>query len=322
MKKIFYSILTLVSALTMTSCSSGDPEFPDFDYQTVYFASNVMMRTVELGKDQEVDLTMDNQHKVRITATMGGSYGNKRDITVNIAVDPTLLEGKTFNDGTPMTLMPSDYYEMADTKIVIPAGSILGGVEVRLTDAFFNDPKSISNNYVIPVKMTQLVSGADSILEDKNFVLYTLKYVNPWHADYLRRGTDEITSAAGTRTVERKAEYIERDETVYLKTTGYMTDLLNITLKDDDNKDINVGLQLTFDQSGACRITSATEGITVSGTGNFVENGEKKVINGEDRDALYLEYTINIADKGITCKTKDTLVLKARGIMPEYMTLK
>lgn len=322
MKKIFYSILTLVSALTMTSCSSGDPEFPDFDYQTVYFASNVMMRTVELGKDQEVDLTMDNQHKVRITATMGGSYGNKRDITVNIAVDPTLLEGKTFKDGTPMTLMPSDYYEMADTKIVIPAGSILGGVEVRLTDAFFNDPKSISNNYVIPVKMTQLVSGADSILEDKNFVLYTLKYVNPWHADYLRRGTDEITSAAGTRTVERKAEYIERDETVYLKTTGYMTDLLNITVKDDDNKDINVGLQLTFDQSGACQITSATEGITVSGTGNFVENGEKKAINGEDRDALYLEYTINIADKGITYKTKDTLVLKARGIMPEYMTLK
>lgn len=322
MKKIFYSILTLVSALTMTSCSSGDPEFPDFDYQTVYFASNVMMRTVELGKDQEVDLTMDNQHKVRITATMGGSYGNKRDITVNIAVDPTLLEGKTFNDGTPMTLMPSDYYEMADTKIVIPAGSILGGVEVQLTDAFFNDPKSISNNYVIPVKMTQLVGGADHILENKDFVLYAVKYVNPWHADYLRRGTDEITSAAGTRTVERKAEYIERDETVYLKTTGYMTDILNITLKDDDNKDINVGLQLTFDQSGACQITSATDGITVSGTGNFVENGEKKAINGEDRDALYLEYTINIADKGITCKTKDTLVLKARGIMPEYMTLK
>ena len=81
--------MALVSCLTMTSCSSGDPEFPDFDYQTVYFASNVMMRTVELGKDMEVDLTMDNEHKVRITATMGGSYGNKRDITVNIAVDPT-----------------------------------------------------------------------------------------------------------------------------------------------------------------------------------------------------------------------------------------
>ena len=58
MKKIFYSIMALVSCLTMTSCSSGDPEFPDFDYQTVYFASNVMMRTVELGKDMEVDLTM------------------------------------------------------------------------------------------------------------------------------------------------------------------------------------------------------------------------------------------------------------------------
>lgn len=322
MKKIFYSILTLVSALTMTSCSSGDPEFPDFDYQSVYFASNVVLRTVELGRDREVDLTLDNQHKVRVTATMGGSYGNKRDITVNIAVDPKLIEGKTFEDGTPMTLLPSSHYTMADSKIVIPAGSILGGVEVQLTEAFFNDPKSISNNYVIPVKMTQLVSGADTILENKNYVLYSVKYVNPWHADYLRRGTDEITSAAGTRTEERKADYIERDETVYLKTTGYMTDLLNITIKDDDNKDINVGMQLTFDQSGKCVISSATDGITVSGTGNFVENGEKQAINGQDCDALYLEYTINVADKGITCKTKDTLVLKARGIKPEYMTLK
>lgn len=322
MKKIFYSIMALVSCLTMTSCSSGDPEFPDFDYQTVYFASNVMMRTVELGKDMEVDLTMDNQHKVRITATMGGSYGNKSDITVNIAVDPTLIEGKTFEDGTPMTLLPSTHYEMADSKIVIPAGNILGGVEVKLTDAFFNDPKSISNNYVIPVKMTQLVSGADSILSDKNFVIYAVKYVNPWHAHYLRRGTDEITSPAGTRTEERKAEYVERDETVYLKTSGYKSDILEVTLKDDNNENITVAMQLTFDEAGKCQIASATDGITVIGSGEFVENGEKKVINGQDRDALYLDYTINIADKGITCKTKDTLVLKARGIMPEYMTLK
>ena len=321
MKKIFYSILALVSCLSMTSCSSGDPEFDDFDYQTVYFASNVTLRTLELGRDKEVDLTMDNQHKVRITATMGGSYGNKRDITVNIAVDPTLCEGKVFADKTPMTVMPSSHYKLADSKIVIPAGQILGGVEVELTDAFFNDPKSLSNNYVIPVKMTSLVSGADSILEKKNFVLYAVKYVNPWHAEYLRRGEDVLTTPAGTKTLVRKADYIERDEAIKLVTTGYMTDLMTVVIKDDNGKDVNVPLQLTFNNDGKCTVSGGAEGITASGSGSFVIDGEKKAINGEDRDVLYLDYEFSIPSKGISCKTKDTLVLKIRGIKPEYMTL-
>lgn len=321
MKKIFYSILTLVSALAMTACSSGDPEYDDFDYQTVYFAKNVTLRTLELGKDKEVDLTLDNQHKVRVTATMGGSYGNKRDITVNIAVDPTLCDGKKFSDGTPMTVMPDTYYKLADSKIVIPAGQILGGVEVELTDDFFNDPKSLSNNYVIPVKMTGLVSGADSILQDKDFVLYAVKYVNPWHAEYLRRGEDVLTTPAGTKTLVRKADYIEKDEPIKLVTASYTSDIMTVTVKDDKNNNVNVDLLLTFDSEGKCRVSSATEGVTASGSGMFVENGEKQAINGEDRDVITLNYEFSIPSRGISCKTTDTLVLKLRGIEPEYMTL-
>ena len=37
-------------------------------------------------------------------------------------------------------------------KIIIPAGKVMGGIEVQLTDAFFADPRSIKNTFVIPLK--------------------------------------------------------------------------------------------------------------------------------------------------------------------------
>ena len=321
MKKIFYSIFAAAAALTMTSCESGDQEFDDFEYQTVYFAYSGVARTVELGKDQEVDLTLDNQHKVRITATMGGSYGNKRDITVKIAVDPTLIEGKTFADGTPMELMPTNYYKMASDQIVIPAGNLLGGVEVELSDAFFADPKALSNNYVIPVKMTQLVSGADSILETKNFVCYGVKYVNKYHADYLRRGVDNKSVSGESSTIVRHKEYIEYDESVSMKTLSLTGNTLPLTFKDEEDKAKTVNLQLNFGSDGACTITSGTDGVQVNGTGKFVENGEKKAISNQDRDVIYLDYNVKLNDK-VSYSTKDTLVLQARGIAPETFTVK
>lgn len=310
-----------VAALAMTSCESGNPEFDDFDRQTVYFAYNGVARTVELGKDQEVDLTLDNQHKVRITATMGGSYGNKRDITVKIAVDPTIIEGKTFPGGNAMELMPSSYYKMASDQIVIPAGSLVGGVEVELSDAFFNDPKALSNNYVIPVKMTSIVSGADSILESHSFVCYAVKYVNPYHAYYLRRGVDNVNIDGASSTNVRHKAYIEYDESVSMSTLSLTGNCLPLTFKNEEGKDKTVELHLNFGSDGACTITSGTDGVEVTGSGKFVENGEKKAISNQDRDVIYLDYNVKLNDK-VSYATKDTLVLQARGIAPETFTVK
>ena len=98
--------------------------------------------------------------------------------------------------------MSVTHYKLASNQINIPAGSIMGGVEVHLTDAFFADEKALEQNYVIPLRMTE-VQGADSILEGKaavgdpvltnnghwsvqpkNFILYAVKYVNPQHGEY------------------------------------------------------------------------------------------------------------------------------------------
>lgn len=302
----------------LTSCESGNPEYDDFDYQTVYFANQTPLRTVELGTDPEVDLTMDNLHKIEIKATMGGSYGNKRDILVDVAVDESLCNGLKFADGHDVLPLPSSHYRMASTLLTIPQGSLLGGVEVELTDAFFNDPKSISTNYVIPVRMTELRQGADSILEDKDYVLYGVKFVNRWHAAYLRRGVDRMTADGTTSTNVRHAEYIERDEQVNLTTSAYRACTFTPSLRDAQGKEVNVTLNLSFSDDGSCQVSTSTEGATATGSGKFVEKGEKKAIGTEDRDVLYLDYQIQLADRNLGYATQDTLVVLARGIKPEY----
>ena len=101
----------------------------------------------------------------------------------------------------------------------------------QLKDAFFEDEKALSNNYVIPVVMKgqkgadRIITGEPLIDGDqpartnsaywsvlpKDYVLYCVKYINPWHGFYLRRGIDQITTADGTITTNvRHEESVEK----------------------------------------------------------------------------------------------------------------
>ena len=53
-KKLAYIGLTSL-LLSFTACESSDNEFSDFDYQTVYFANQYGLRTIELGEDEFLD---------------------------------------------------------------------------------------------------------------------------------------------------------------------------------------------------------------------------------------------------------------------------
>ena len=315
----YIALLALPMLLGLTSCHSGDQEFPDYGSTSVYFANQGYVRTIELGEDMEVDLTNDNNHEFSINAAMGGGYGNKRDIKVGFAVDPTLLENKTFDDGTPMTLLPSDYYQLESNQMVIPSGKIQGGVKVKLTDAFFADPLATTRHYVLPVRITN-VEGADSVLESKNYVLCAVKYVNPWQGIYLRRGVDVVTNADGTQTTEvRHAQYVEKDELQSILTKGLNVATMAVQVKDASGKATTCNLLLSF-SGNDCKVSTLTSGFTVEGSGSFVLKGEKQSMGGKDRNALYLKYTIQSQTLGKTIATTDTLVLRDRGIAPEYFT--
>ncbi|SHN28561.1 protein of unknown function [Cyclobacterium lianum] len=334
MKKIPYIIIVI--ALLFSSCENQDWEFPDFEYQTVYFAYQFPVRTITFGEDI-FDTSLDNEGKFKLMVTTGGVYSSPRDVTVQIEVDESLAEGLLFEEGgDEIEVLTSEYYQLSSETLTIPRGEIAGGVEVQLTGAFFNDPRAIKNTFVLPVKITS-VSNADSILSGipvvenpnrsiaddwfptpKDFTLYALKYINQWHGNYLRRGSDNITGksdAISDKVIIRREESVEFDEVNQLITESLSEVLFPLVIADEGGENITADLLLTFDDEGNCTVSAAHEGYTATGSGKFVSKGETSSWGNQDRDAIYLDYEIDLPQMHVV--TLDTLVMRNRGVAME-----
>ena len=332
MKRIF--LLSSFVVVLLVACNK-DWSFPDYKYSTVYFPYQSPVRTLVLGKDI-IDNTLDNQHKFLIMATMGGVYENKKNISLGVALDETLAAKLKFSSPTGDTLMPmpANYYTLPkDMKIVIPEGKMMGGLEIQLTDAFFQDPLSIKNTYVIPLKITS-VSNADSILKGKSdlpspdrrkpadwvltpkdFVLFAVKYVNPYHGFYLRRGVDDAKGTGGNTSLDTNvvyhAAYVEKDQVVSALTTSLNQVSMSLNAKNKGNINAPFQLILNFDGQGKCTVTQpATASYTITGNGEFVKDGD--MWGNEKRDVIRLKYQVNF---GATIHSfSDTIVARDRGV--------
>ena len=355
LKNFIYGAALGVISLTCASCYNADQEFPDYQGgTTAYFAYQFPVRTVVLGNDI-YDNAIDNEHKIQIWSTMGGAYGG-RDAYVDITVDESLCENLYFvdeggNPDEPVRPMPSNYYSLA-SNVIQYNGDQRGYVEVQLTDAFFSDPKSVEETYVIPLRMTS-VRGIDHILtgtpreglspsrtntEDwdilaKDYVLYCVKYMNPWQAKYIRRGVDNITENEVTTQVVRKdfslvnsdlEHYTENpvnqnDEICGIISKNMTQAIFPISVnigKDasgETRPSQNCNLILTFD-GDKCTISGDDEEIPSSGSGEFIVNGTEKSeykdyqwgnLNGKpvQRDILRLAYSVKFK-KGRVIGTK------------------
>lgn len=329
---------------SMTSCENQGVEFPNYEGgTTVYFAYQYPVRTIVLG-DDTYDTTLDNEHRCEIYATMGGVYKNQKNISIDIAVDNGLCDNLFFEDGSPVQAMPSNYYTLAGSKIILDK-KIQGSVGVQLQDAFFSDPDALKKTYVIPLLMTK-VQNADSILsgrhliqnaprtyseawdiQPQDYVLYAVKFINPWHAKYLRRGVDLVTENGATAMNVRRKPHVENDELCSLTTASLKVTKFPVKTTVSDGlggvQTLTCDLLLTFNDNNECTISTDTQGYTASGSGKFVKNGEKNSWGNKDRNAMYLEYNINFGSKQYV--TKDTLVVQTRGIdselfVPTYKT--
>lgn len=345
MKKLILFLLIL--AASITGCENDPISFPDYEYSSVYFPYQYPVRTITLGEDI-YDNTLDLQHKCNIMAALSGVYENNKDVTIDFVVADTIPNrfNFVFTPVRPIIPMPRNYYTLASDQIVIKKGTISGGVEVQLTDAYFNDPLSLQTNYVIPLLMTTVVN-ADTILQgkpliagakprrlranqwdvvSKDYVLYAIKYINTWHGYYLRRGKDVVTGAVNSTIVRRPKDVQTYDSglsnvsqwLVQLNSTSLKALKFPVVLKDAANADYTCNLNITFDDNGNCVITSSDPAtFTATGSGKFVKKGEKNSFGNVDRDVLYLDYTINHPGKGITTQTKDTLLMRNRGVVKE-----
>lgn len=149
----------------------------------------------------------------------------------------------------------------------------------------------------------------------KDYTLYCVKYINQWHANYLRRGKDVITDGGTTTTNVRHKEFVEKDEITSLKSASLTSVEYPVTLS-VNGTNTTCTLLLSFDNQGKCTVSSKTNGFTATGNGTFVKNGEKKSWGNKDRNALYLDYTVDLAG-GKKYVTKDTLVVRDRGVKME-----
>ncbi|WP_127124561.1 DUF5627 domain-containing protein [Pseudoflavitalea rhizosphaerae] len=338
MKKLI--LLSFILLVVFYSCSNKDTVFPDYKYSTVYFPYQSPVKTLVLGEDI-YDNTLDNQHKCLVMATMGGVYENKKNITLTVVADPSLAQDLKFESaaGDDIVMMPESYYSLPSTKdqtILIPSGKFMGGLEVQLKDEFFQDPRSIKNTFVIPMRITG-VTNADSVLSGKSnlpdpdrrnagdwvtvpkdYVLFAVKYINPYHGTYLRRGIDNVNGAGGNTaldtTVIYHAPFVEKDELCNMVTTSLNEVSVSLNAKNRGNVNVPFQLILHFDNQGKCSIANpATASYTITGTGELVKKGD--MWGNEKRDVLYLQYQ---ADFGTTTHAfKDTIVLRDRGVKME-----
>jgi len=308
--------------IALSSCKNSEFDFPDNEVQTVYFAYQGPIRTVTMGEDI-FDTTLDNQGKIQIMGTTAGVYSNKNDITIGISVNNALVQGNSFPApyNNAVVAMPANYYRLASDKIVIPKGSLIGGVEVQLTDAFFADPLAVTRNYVIPLVMNSVDQGK-TILNNKNFTLYAVKYINTWDGNYLRRGKDVVTGKNGNtalnQNIIRHNQFVEKDEINKLNTRSLTQLEFPVTFRGNGGVNINRTLLLNFDAAGNCAITAADASFTATGSGKFVKKGEKQSWGNQDRDALYLNYQVELSDR--TINTMDTLVMRDRAVKAETFT--
>jgi len=361
LKKYIYGVALGVFSLTFASCYNADKEFPDYEGgTTAYFAYQYPIRTLVLGNDI-YNNDLDNAHKCQIWATMGGAYSG-RNATVDIVVDESLCDNLWFPDegGNPkdsVLPLPHDFYnydELAST-VINYNGEPRGYVEVKFTDKFFSSDKTMKTTYVIPLRMTN-VSGIDRILTGtplegtnpvrtnteewsvlaKDYVLYCVKYMNPWEGKYIRRGVDKIQNGDLYSEVVRKdmslvntdvEHYKENpvnanDEVCSIKTKNMTQAIFPVSFRVAGGS-IYCNLILTFN-GDQCTVSTDDENVTASGSGEFITKGTERPEYKEyqwgsnegvlvQRDILRLAYEVKFNDKDIQISTADTLVVQTRG---------
>ena len=341
MKRIIAIAGVLLMTLGIFSCKNQSWSFPDFDYTTTYFPIQYPLRTLVLG-DYMYDNSMDKELKFLISATMGGAYENKQNVTVGFQVDNSLTTN-LFTGTTPMMAMPANWYTLSSAnEIVIPKGSFAGGVTVQLTNAFLADTNSVRAYWAIPLRMTS--TTADSLLAGKSgmtnpdrriatdwavapkdFTIFGVKYVNEWHGKYLLRGTDVIKAPNGTilETITYHTTYLEGNSIVSLLTSRRNQVKYSNSIKRASNKGGSPGsfemkLDFNVDDITQASLSSTTRfpKFPVTGTAKMVRAENSPESWGDkSRDVIYLDYQVQVADT--IHFIKDTLVFRDKAVKYE-----
>ncbi|MHB0753784.1 DUF5627 domain-containing protein [Polaribacter sp. M15] len=193
----------------------------------------------------------------------------------------------------------------------------------------------------------------------KDYTLFGIKYMNKYQGIYLRRGEDtalgsneSVTVYANgdpTETVTEniegstvyRSEFVVEDELLPLATSGRNEVTTTIAVRRPGSAtNSTLFLNLAFNDNEEITVTNAdpNSSVTVTGTGNFVEDGDEW--GGKSRDVIYLDFqyrelVVEVSENrffgrliSTTTNTfdllhtvKDTLVIRDRDVKFEEFTI-
>lgn len=171
--KLNIKTLTIAAAavLPLSGCGFGDY---DIEYPTkrVLFTYQTYNYQVVVGEGL----------RLKVGFVFAGLPENDRDRVVKYAVDPSLV---TDEDQMPL---PEGYYTFDNpSEIVIPKGALKAYMPVRLDSAaFVNDPKALTGEYILPVRITE--ADADEISPGKGYTMISLSYQGRQYGNYTYKG--------------------------------------------------------------------------------------------------------------------------------------
>ncbi len=333
-----YKISLLILLVACIACENQDFEYQDFEYTAVYFPVQYPVKTLVLGDDR-IDNSMDRELKFQIGVAIGGLYSNNRSWQVEYAIEKDLVDTLVNQKGDTLKVLPDAYYTLnPPDKITIDPGSFSGFAEVQLTNNFLDDPLAIVSSYVIPLRIKK--TDADSILtgkplvlnpdphipdnwdpnaQPKDFVLFGIKYINPYHGYYLHRGLDINLGTTGdpVDTVIYSQKYREQDQVVEFITTGRSSIVTNF-VGINTSLDGKYSMELLFSDDGTVKIDSTVSSLQkTTGTGRFVDDGDEWA--GIKQNAIYLDYSYKVGEE--THHVLDTLVYRNNGVAFEENTV-
>lgn len=178
--KIKKFILPFVLLGFLTSCY--DDYTSDFETPNMGFAVAKPVRTVIAERDMSIYI--------------GVSIGGKRKVDMNdwakFVIDPTLIIDED------KALLPTSHYKLSDeTHFRVRKSNLpVADVAVNFTDAFYNDPLSLQEHYVLPFRMTENSLG--TIRENAESTLAVIKYISNYAGTYYRMGTITEVNNSGT----------------------------------------------------------------------------------------------------------------------------
>lgn len=304
MKNLLFSafisfILVVLSGFV--GCTFSDPDL-EYSYTSVLFTYQDYNRNVVVGEGLNLSAGI----------VFAGVLDNKEERKVSYVIDPLLLEG------TSKTLLPSSYYTLGHpSQIVIPKGELKGYLPVVLDSAaFLADPKSLTGEYAIPLRLVS-ATGVDVIDDEKSSVRMSISYFGKHYGNYYYSGDfDKIMD--GVTYVSSSYKYIfnETDSKRSLQTVGptrfrmvadpkNLTDPINILSADGRNIEDRISFIINV-------ATSGTE-VTISADPDspFAVRPDGASTYDPKERTFHLKYTWSLPD-GTICKVTEDLVFRNR----------